>query len=171
MNKIKLLFMVTTLLTWSCSKEEPEIRLSQFETPVVTGFELRDEFGNLNKVIGNPNIKLGNESNDHTSEYYFITFPNPSINSCRVNIKTPNPHSIKRVWIVEAKYFGNSSSSTTHLGASSLIDVGGSPLIQSEGPYNGLISIDLSSLKEGYYRIYLEVDHLILYDNLIIENN
>ena len=169
MSKIKLLFMGIILITLSCSKEESDIRLSEFDAPIITGFEERDEQSNVIRAIGNPNVKLGNESNDYTSDYFFTSYPNPSRNSFQVSIKTPNPNSTQRVWIVQAQYYENGTS-TANIGGTTLLDVGGDPLIQYEGILNNL-ELDVSGLSEGYYRIYLQVDDLILYDNLVITNN
>lgn len=59
MRKVTILFISTILITLSCSKAETDIRLAEFDTPVLTGFELRDEQGSPMGVIGTPNIKLG----------------------------------------------------------------------------------------------------------------
>lgn len=169
MSKLTLLFLSIMLIALSCTKEEPDIRLAEFDTPVLTGFELRDVQGTPMGVIGTPNIKLGNASNDYSSEYFFSTYPNPCRNICATYIKTPNSSETKQIWIVQAQYNDNSTSAT-NLGNTNLIGVGGTPLIQSEITSNNA-SFDLSSLDEGYYRIYLKVENQILYDNLIITNN
>lgn len=168
MNKLKLLFLSTLMLTLSCSKES-EIRLSEFEIPIITGFELRDVQGQTMGIYGIPNIKLGNESNSYNSEYFFSLYPNPCTDICTVYIKAPNSNAAKYVWIVQAQYRDNNTTILMNLGTNSIY-VGGTPLIETEFTTNNIV-VDLSSLSEGYYRMYLKVDDLILFDNLVITNN
>lgn len=170
MRKIKLLFIGTILITMSCSKEDSDMRLAEFDIPVLTGFELRDEQGSLMRVIGTPNIKLGSESNDYNSKYFFSSYPNPCRDICAIFIKTPNSIEKKQIWIVQALYNDITTNTTANLGNTSLLGVGGTPIVQSEITSNNAV-FDLRSLNEGYYRIYLKVDDLILYDNLIVTNN
>ncbi len=166
---LKFLFIGLLIQTLSCSKEESEIRLSEFDTPIITGFEFRNIQGQKIGYSGTPNIKLGNESNDSNSEYFFSPYPNPCIDLCSVYIKVPNSGTTKYIWIVQAEYHDNISNIITDLG-SNTISLGGTPLIESEFTNNNII-FDLSCLTEGYYRIYLKVDDIILYDNLVITNN
>ena len=71
MNRLKFLFISAIIsLTLGCSKEEADIRLSEFEIPVITGYELRDEQGVTKGTYGIPNIKLGNGSNSHNSNFF-----------------------------------------------------------------------------------------------------
>jgi len=170
MEPLKLLFVSLLLITLSCSKEDSGMRLSEFETPVVTGFELRDIQGIVRGYIGTPNVKLGNESNHFDSEYYFVTYPNPCRESCVVYGQTPDSNETKYVWIVQAQYIDNSTNSTTNIVNAVLLGSGGAPLIQSEFSSNNIL-LDLSGLSPGYYRIYLKVADVILYDNLIVTNN
>ena len=170
MRKITLLFISAILITLSCSKEESDMRLAEFNTPVLTGFELRDMVGNTLGTIGTPNIKLGNESNDYSSEYLFITYPNPCRDKCTIYLKTPDSNKKKQIWIVEALYNDVTTSTSTNIGNTSLLGLGGTPLLQSEIKTKNAV-FDLSSLTEGYYRIYPKVDDFILYDNLIDTNN
>ena len=50
------------------------------------------------------------------------------------------------------------------------IKVGGAPFIQIEFKSDNL-AVDLTSLDQGYYRIYLKVDKYIFYDNLVIDKH
>ena len=52
------IFLLLGLMSFSCTKEEVPPRLSTFETPVITGFEFRDNAANIIMIIGNPNNKL-----------------------------------------------------------------------------------------------------------------
>jgi len=169
MNNLKILIISILLLTLGCSKDDSDVSLSEFEIPIITGYELRTIQGQKISNYGIPNIKLGNESNNYDSEYFFISYPNPCKNRCSVYIKSPDTNTTKYVWIVQAQYRDYNSNISTELG-SNIMHVGGVPLIETETTYEN-ISFDVSSLSEGYYRIYLKIDDLILYDNLVITNN
>jgi hypothetical protein len=169
MTKIKFLFFITLLVTMSCSKEETGIRLSGFETPIITGFQIRSIEGQLIDVYGIPNIKLSDRSYRNNTEYSFCPFPNPCTNLCVVHTNVPNPDAIKYIWVVQAVYEDNGSNNVTNIGSNTMA-VGGAPLIENEFT-SDVTALDISSLSEGYYRIYLKVDNTILYDNLVITNN
>jgi hypothetical protein len=162
----KYLFItVGTLLIIACSKESSDFQLSNFEIPVITGFQVRDHTGSTVQIIGNPNIKLKNESN----RYSFISYPNPIKSYCYISIKSP-ADTYKKVWLVRADYMLNNEPVIETLGMKTLY-VGGVPLFKGViGPQSEAIILDLSSFKNGYYRIYLETDGILLYDNLVINN-
>lgn len=167
MNKFILIFISISIL--SCSKDDSNIRVSNLETPILTGFLLRNITGDVIGKIGFPNIKLGNESNDNNSEYFFSTYPNPIKDKASIYIKSPNTNTTKKVWIVHAEYNNNISNAETSIGNATLLSAGGSPIFYGEISSND-IHLDLSNLNEGYYRVYVNIDGLTLYDNLIITN-
>lgn len=167
MKKLPPILICTILIAISCTKEASDIRLSEFAPPRVTGYELRNTQGVPTGVVGVPNIKLGNESNEYNSEYHFSTYPNPCSGACYVDVKTPSPNETKQLWVVEALYYSNNTCNTTNFGNATLLDMGGTPLIESEISSNN-IAFDLSQFKDGYYRVYLKIGDLLLYDNLAI---
>ncbi|MCK9423779.1 MAG: hypothetical protein M0Q38_14400 [Bacteroidales bacterium] len=162
-----LILLIIATVTYSCTKEGADIRLSEFETPVINGYYLRNDVGQTMGVMGFPNVKLGNESNDFNSTYFFACFPNPCRESCAVYIKAPTKQQSRKLWITQANIGNQVSNSATNIINMTNIVIGASPVIQIEFTSDHL-TIDLSSLKEGYYRIYLKVDEFLLYDNLVI---
>jgi|GEM_PF-1331177 len=164
----KLIFIFTAILTVvSCTKKDADIRSSGFETPIMKGYYVRDTDGSTMAVIGSPDVKLGSESNDYSSEYFFSFFPNPCTSFCAVFIKAPTGHLPGKLWITRADFYEQTSGLATNSVNMSSLVVGGSPLVQTEFTSDYLI-VDISTLEEGYYRIYLKVDEYLLYDNLVV---
>jgi hypothetical protein len=178
-KKLTLIFFTIALL--GCSKKEPTYRLPSFEKPIITGYTALDEVGNYLYTVGKPNIKttygeqestISNNgtdiSVDYSSAYEFIVFPKPCINHLNIIAFSPQKSSTKKVWIVNAHYYTEETISN-NLGFQSF-NSGGTPLIQIEFTGNDEY-LDVSSLPNGYYRIYLSVDDIILYDNLVVDKN
>jgi len=56
------------------------------------------------------------------------------------------------------------------VGNSVIMHAGGAPLLQQE--FNNIATIfDVSDLQEGYYRLYVLVDSILLYDNICVNRN
>lgn len=163
------ILLILLIFTSGCTKEKADYRLSEFDIPVVTGYYLRDDIGFPMGKIGTPNVRLSNESDDFTSDYYLMLYPNPCDKSCVLYIKSPSDQSIKKVWVVQASYFDQMPGSENELNMISLI-AGGAPLLQAETTSRNLW-LDLTSFKTGYYRVYVKIDDQILYDNLVINKS
>jgi hypothetical protein len=152
----------------SCSKEDNELRLSDFNLPIINGYYLRDFRANYAGSVGIPNVQLGNSTDFNNSIYYFSFYPNPcSEGLCAIYIKTPKSNEIKKLWITPAIFNNQSSNCSIDLNNSSNVFIGGSPVFQTEFTSNNL-TVDLSKISNGYYRIYLKVNGYLLYDNLVI---
>ncbi|MBI9037989.1 MAG: hypothetical protein JEY97_07645 [Bacteroidales bacterium] len=164
--KIFIYFILLSLI-FSCTKDEPDLRLSDYEIPKIEGYYVRLPDGSSIGQVGTPNIKQGNGSNYFNSEYFFVFYPNPTNRTCCVHVKSPSIQETKKLWITQARYVNQLPNSSVDLGMINL-DVGGAPLIQKV--FNSdHIAIDLRSLAQGYYRIYLKVGEHIYYDNLVID--
>lgn len=156
--------IISLFIIVSCNKDDYELRLSDFNFPVVTGFYLRSDFGDLVGIIGTPNVNNG----DFNSEYALRFSPNPASEYCYIHTKSPASMTLKKIWITHAQFNVQIPNYSFDIGATNL-KAGGMPLIQAEFIEDSY-PIDLSLLDEGYYRIYLKIDDLLLYDNLIIVN-
>lgn len=169
--KLFPIFLISlAVLVSSCSDEEVDMRLSSLETPVITGYEWRDVYAQLVKSIGTPNIKLGNESNHYSSAYYFKSYPNPCSDKLAIFVKIPNSDKTIKTWIVQAQYVNQVTSSPNQVGNSVIMHAGGAPILQQEFLGN-VTSFDVSELKNGYYRLYVQVDSILLYDNIYVNRN
>ena len=145
-----------------CTKEDSELRLSDFGVPTIRGYNMRDLFGDYAGTVGTPNIKPGDGA-----DYYFVFYPNPVEDFCSIYIKTPASNELKKLWITPANFDNNITNSSINLNNANNIVIGGSPVFQTEFTNNKL-TLNLSQVSDGYYRIYLEVDNYLLYDNLVI---
>lgn len=168
MNKIIFTVILIATITISCSKKSAGYRLSNFETPIITGYEERDSNGSLLWQWGVPNIKTSISLSPGETQYTFTTYPNPCKNTCNIHVNSSISNSNKKLWIVKASMESNSFISPIALGMNSF-EVGGSPVFQLEFT-NEHLAIDVNNLNEGFYRIYVKVENQILYDNIIILN-
>ena len=166
--KKRLLFCLIVLTVISCTKENYELRLSDFNTPLIKGYYLRDDFGNFNGIVGIPNTKQGSDNDYENSQYYFSFFPNPAENFCNIDLKAPTYGEIIKLWITPANMYNYESTNSIFFNNANNITIGGSPVYQTEFHSNSFIGLDLSNIPNGYYRIYLKVNDYLLYDNLVI---
>jgi hypothetical protein len=166
--KKRLLLSLIILAAFSCTKENNELRLSDFNTPVVKGYYLRDDFGFFKGVVGIPNIKQGNGDDYENSQYYFTFFPNPAEDFCSIDLKAPTYGEVIKLWITPAYMHNSESNSLTGLSNTYLITIGGSPVYQNEFNSVSFIGLDLSHIPAGYYRINLKIKDYFLYDNLVV---
>ena len=156
------LFILVIVTILGCSKEDSDIRLPYFEIPEIHGFILRNDWGDYLGRIGNPDIKTHAESN----QYSFDIYPNPSNVYINVYCRTPVPNETKKIWVTQAQYNSNIPNYSLDVGMVN-INTGGIPLIQAEFTDNQ-IRFDVSFFSEGYYRIFIQIDKVILYENLIV---
>lgn len=165
-NKTLFFALFLTLLLGCSKSDDNTIRLSDMETPALTGFSIRDVTGNPIGTIGSPNINTRIEGTSGNAEYSIIAYPNPCKSMLALMIQSPNPNAAKKVWIVKGKVDAALANSGIDLGMNTAI-VGGQPLLQATTVATDLI-LDVSSLPNGYYRLYVKVEDRLLYENLII---
>jgi len=167
--KNRLLFLLLTVLAFfSCTKEDNDLRLSDFNAPTIRGYYLRDYTGFDIGVVGNPNVKRISGFDYSSSEYSFTFYPNPLSDFCNISLKIPVNAQTVKLWITQASYCYDTSDNTIDINNTNNVVIGGSPLFQNEFPAGSMIGLNLSQLPDGYYRIYLKVDDCLLYDNLVI---
>lgn len=151
---------IVFIILAACSKTD-EFRSGELVTPVCTGFSLRNTDNVPMGRIGVPNNKL-------TSSDGFVSmnaYPIPASN--RIDIIT-NAVGNKRIWIVQASVTADLISNLNYLNAPFQV-VGGAPLISWNNVLDANASLMVSSLPKGYYRLYMQVDREILWENIIIE--
>jgi len=160
---------IAIIVLCSCTKDEVDLRTSSFETPVVKGFIMRDPNGWIIGNIGNPNVKIGDPPNGSSSSFSVVVYPNPAVNWCHVHIISPNEDEIKQVWLTRATASEQLYNSVGILNMNA-IKIGGYPLFQSEVSGHD-VGLDISKLEDGFYRVYVKMDGLLFYDNLVIYKN
>jgi len=161
MRKTIILISIS-LIVFACSKKDEIIRTSDMSVPQITGFEFKNEVGVITKIIGLPNNKLS----DKQSNYHFTFYPNPAKDFGNIFIKTPNNNEIKQIWIVQAQYSKIIPNYSINNGMI-IHTIGGTPLINLETSNNNF-TINLNNLSNDYYRIYVQIGDVLLYDNIII---
>lgn len=166
MKKILIIILVSLLI--GCDKEY-ETRLADLKTPVCTGFYLTDQMGYDYKIIGHPNVKRNDspDGNANNSNHHLAVFPNPAY-SDRIYIAVISklPSRNKTVWMVAATVDIEMEPMYQVMNSSYLI-AGGNPVFSSENDSSFISRVDLSNIPEGYYRVYCQVDDVLLWDNII----
>jgi hypothetical protein len=171
MSKSYLTALLFALISvFGCTKEEADFRVPEFEIPVIHGYFARDINGNGMGAFGyaKPNVNLGDKSSLHDSNYYIIAFPNPMHDFLNVITKSPDENEVKKLWITRAILRPPFDNGTVLTDSWNNFVAGGSPLLQVEFTQKNVF-LDLTELANGYYRVYLKVNDLLLYDNLVID--
>lgn len=164
MKSVKIFCFCLLISVLSCSTEESTIRLPFFETPVLTGFQLRDANGQKVGEIGIPNIHLSRITASKNDPLDMVCYPNPAIEYIAIYTSS-RADTPKYLWLVRGDYNSGSSDYTPTLG-SLTIGAGGSPIIQLEFSRPNPV-IDVRDLPSGYYRVYVQMDDEIFFDNII----
>lgn len=180
MHKLLLVPTLIIFLFTSCEKEQLGHQAT-FSTPQLAGFVCRDEAAVPFYTIGNPNIKLYDAAGSNQDVKYSILFyPNPnyifahysqepfhSQISCGVFIDAPVTQ--LHFWIESGNYLERSQNYSTHMGANyylpneHIIDLN-LDVVRGENVF----AFDVRKVQPGYYRAYIEVNGVLLWDNLII---
>jgi hypothetical protein len=154
-------------IVFGCSKtDDSSIRLADMDTPTLTGFVLRDVSGSPVGIIGTPNVNSQLTGDPSAINYSIVAYPNPCKRILALMIQTPNPNASQKIWIVKGKTDATLSNSGINLGMNTAT-AGGQPLLQATTSGTSL-TLDVSSLPSGYYRLYVKVEDKLLYDNLIL---
>lgn len=150
------------LTIFGCSKKNDLVRTSDMSVPQITGFQIRNEVGSITKIVGLPNIKL----NDDQLNYKFTFFPNPTKDIGMLYIYTPKSNVAKQIWVVQAQY--DNFAEDFRIGNGMIINfIGGTPLFNLETTSEN-VALNLKDLYNGYYRVYVQIGDVLLYDNIII---
>ena len=165
-QRILAILVLVPLFFSACTREDSVVRAPGLEIPEITGYFLRDHNGVDMGTIGTPNVKLGSGPNLVESDYFFMVYPNPAYHQVALYSKSPSGNSVRRIWIVEAVADHSAAELTESFNSINLV-VGGTPLAQTVTTTENA-SLNIESLEPGYYRIYLEIDDLQLFDNLVV---
>lgn len=160
---------LTALCFTACSRADEDIlRSSNLGGEVITGFQYTDALGTLLNTVGNPN----NKTSETTSQYSYRSFvyPIPARYSISVSVFGIQNSQVVNAWIVTAKV-DNRLYQQKMIGNASAIVVQGTPLLQQQVTGQDLLSFDISSLPEGAYRLYVKIDDVLLWDNILVTEN
>ncbi|MDX9773806.1 MAG: hypothetical protein RBT02_10380 [Bacteroidales bacterium] len=162
MRKLNFILTIMILLSSSCEKEETDFPV-YFYAPTIHGYYVTDDFGNMVELIGVDDMKYHDQRLDTVpfSNYILLnTFPNPCISY--VNIYIGGQNIIKKIWIVPAR----ASEGLPYCMNANCLIVRGQPIyaVETDAAY---FTIDLSSYEYNYYRIYVKIDDILLWNNIV----
>ncbi len=168
---MRFLIACALLLCLGCEKKVDSPNLHPFyAVPVNTGYYAYDSNGNFLRVVGIPNIKNGTAPYDRE----FVMFPNPLRSStfqhedsvsCRIFLPVGMS---KKVWVLPANYSEHSSSTLNQNGGSFQV-VSNTPVFQIE-TNDQRVDIILPVDQHTDYRVYVELDGELYYDNIAIRD-
>jgi len=158
----KLITILTLILIASCGNDEDNSDLmSETDIELVTGINLRDSNGYALMQLGNPNIL-----NDQ-----IIISPNPPTGI--VSIKTSDK--LTDIWIVPAKAEKIYKSTNFNIILNSELYSESEIESYSDLEFKNLdannMTLDLRSLKSGYYKVFVKINGNIFWDNLFISKD
>jgi len=184
--KQPIVFITFLILFISSCKKEETVPGVSLQKDILQGFECRNDMADKYYIIGNPDIKLCDVGSLASQNYNFsiLSFPTPNISynnyyysnqinySSAVNffINAYKPMQHARLRIEKAYYNSAPSSTEIALGAVTYVS---NPYILDMDSLNlhlgeNLLAFNVSSVEPGYYRVYLQIDDVLLWDNLII---
>lgn len=170
MNRIPAIFLLFCLLSFACKKESETVRLCNLQTPVITGFQFVDATGNYIGKIGEPNTNTSVYlNNSGTSSIAMFIYPNPSHGMIAIQIKADDISDAK-IWISRAIYNGAPSDIANLAGCNTMV-AGGYPVFQMLKVNSKSVMVDLFNTGDGYYRVYIQIHDILLWDNLIVSKN
>lgn len=147
------------LLCISCSKEESTLEGGFFEKPLVKGYFERSTEGYPVGQVGLPNVQL--EKNG----YQLLMYPNPAVHIVAIQIDKQSKKQLAKAFIVPA---------ATKLTDLPYYTFSNSTYIQTSRPVaevesrGGTLHLDVQHLEKGFYRLYVNIDGTLLWDNLLI---
>ncbi|MEO9510691.1 MAG: hypothetical protein ABJN84_03600 [Flavobacteriaceae bacterium] len=159
-------FLFFFLVLISCdSGSENSNNLSSDETKIdlVTGIILKQSISGPSILLGNPN----------TFDDNLLIFPNPPIDAIFVEQTENLP--ISEIWIVpavEEKLFQSVDFSTilnSELYTDVMLD--SSSQIKIDNLQSSNITIDLSNLSTGYYRLFVKVEGGLFWSNIYLNRD
>lgn len=161
MKNITLAFGL--LLLFSCSNDDDNNNpITGTEIEVVTGINIRSSPYSESIELGNPNIFTNNQ---------FITYPNPPAGALSLSAQG----NISDIWITpanEVKIFQQTDFSillNADLYAPSLIE--SKAVMEFTGLNTQNIVLNLESLTSGYYKVFVNINGTLYWDNIYVPNN
>lgn len=175
MNKSFIISIIAIILLFEgCSKDDEGINSPVLSPPILTGFELLDEFGVQFGQIGYPNTRVTNEDVTHSGHLplhpNISCYPNPVSDRLAVRIYIEN-EGRQKVFITIVEGIFSSDNEEPILSNMVISEFSSGSLKESEYEmYSGIHTtvLSLGDLPDGYYRIYVKVGDELFWDNLII---
>lgn len=148
------------LLLLSCSKEDSdEMEGGLFRQPVITGYQLRSTDGSPVGEVGRPNVQL--EKNG----IFLVTFPNPAVHGLALRLMKRSSNQRVKIFLLPA--VTDIADSPHYTFSNSTFVQTASPLVEIETTKD-YIHLDVRNLANGFYRLYINIDGTLLWDNILL---
>ncbi len=152
----KNLLILISVLSLSCSSDDNSTP-SNTDMNLVTGINLRQTAEDIGLEFGNPNILVNNK---------FVAYPNPANNVVFI----ASQENITDVWLVR----GNPKKIYQNVNFSSILNnnlyTEQSIITNADFALNGQssagISLNISTLEKGYYKVFVKIGGQVYWDNL-----
>lgn len=152
----KSLLMLLSVLSLSCSSDDNS-NPGNTSMNLVTGINLRQTAEDIPFEFGNPNILVNNK---------FVAYPNPVNNV--VNIASQE--NITDIWLVRGTpkkiYQTVNFSSILNNSLYTETSIINSAELSLNGQSSDVISLNVSALEKGYYKVFVKIGGQIYWDNL-----
>ena len=159
----KLSFSLLLLFILSCDNNYDAENTGNDATrlDLVTGVHIRSSANAPEIQLGNPNITMNTD---------FRLFPNPPIGT----VFLTSVRAIEEVWITE----GNAEKSFQETDFSVLLhpnlytedDIDSQAILKFSDQNTGNITLDLTDLNIGYYRVFVKIDGNLYWDNIYVSD-
>jgi hypothetical protein len=164
MKKMVFVFALFMVFSVSCEKEETVFPVS-FYAPTIHGYMVTGDFGMPEDWVGIFDIKIGDPRLEalnlpYNNTIMLITWPNPCTHQIYLDIGGEGI--MKRIWIVPAK---PSEWLASYMDAV-FKPVQGQPVFTLESDAKSM-SIDLSNFDYQFFRIYVKIGDVLLWNNIV----
>ncbi len=162
--KKTILILLTILLFVSCD-DDTDLD-NETDIDLVTGIVTRDAIGGIIEEFGNPNTL----TNDR-----LFCYPNPAIDILRIVDTSTNP-TMNEAWIIKGnakKIFQNTNfESIINSNLYTITELDNLELVTYDLSSSiNEVTVDISSLEPGYYRIFVKFDNgEIIWENIYNTN-
>ena len=170
MKNLFISLILSGSLILSCSKNDSEYQASGSPTVEIKGFEVRDDNGYSLADIGNADIKNHTSETSAPYQLFMISFPNPARDVTEMIFSTRQVNVVARIWIVPATFQDPGKGMTTFSGMT-MIAPAERPLLDTTiFMTSNQHAIQIRNLPEGFYRVYLKSQGILLWDNIVFSN-
>lgn len=160
MKALKLALIVVISFLSACDKKGPEVTTPQLkEVPVITGILQRDINAQPIGVIGIPNTNTGQSTDNNR----ITAYPNACTSELRVVINTVDT-ATAHIWLLKGEYQEGNTNAEEYIWAEeNFIPI---DIWQPLSIGGNSIDLDVSTVPNGYYRLYVEYNTIKLWDNI-----
>lgn len=157
------------LIVSGCNKEKEKVAYYSFNVQYISGIYYLDMSGYNHGVIGvSPVVRQGVNDETGQMKYRFITYPTIG-RSFNIMIANNPKNLLKRLWVVPAILEVPIPGYSFQTDWMNNLIPGSAALMEVEF-FEDIVNLNLWGLPEGFYRIFIELDGNLLFDNILVGN-